>query len=201
MRDANSWGAPGGPVSPLSISSCSLPSLPASPRGDLTPIAAQEAPDSLCCVCLEALRPPGGGANAATPFPTCARHHMHVSCLAQFRVQATGPSELLCPLCRHSRCWKGRGSRSLARQSVLRVGSCRSSGCRAPQRRTSGPTTVAASTSLCTGQRPMARPCAATPRSSPLSLGLVGPSPGPTLGRGSRLLLRHAGARSHGTRS
>ena len=35
-------------------------------------------------------------------------------------------------------------------------------------RRTSVTTTVAASTSLCTGQRPMARPCAATLRSSPL---------------------------------
>ena len=73
-------------------------------RGDDTPIAAPEASQGQCCVCLEALRPPGCGEHAAVPFPTCARHRMHVGCLAQFRVQASGPSELLCPLCRHSRC-------------------------------------------------------------------------------------------------
>ena len=94
----------GGRASPLSVSSRSVPSPPASPRGDLTPIAAPEASQGQCCVCLEALRPPGCGANAAAPFPTCARHRMHVGCLAQFRVQASGPSELLCLLCRHSRC-------------------------------------------------------------------------------------------------
>ena len=44
--------------------------------------------------------------------------------------------------------WKGRGSRLLARRSARKVGSCRSSGCRAQQRRRSTPTTVAASTSL-----------------------------------------------------
>ena len=35
---------------------------------------------------------------------TCNAHHMHLACLAQFRAQASSPSELLCPLCRHSRC-------------------------------------------------------------------------------------------------
>ena len=45
------------------------------PVMEISPIAhAQEEPEILCCVCLEALR---------------ARHHMHVGCLAQFRFRAS----------------------------------------------------------------------------------------------------------------
>ena len=29
---------------------------------------------------------------------------MHLDCLTQYRAQATGPEDLLCPLCRHGRC-------------------------------------------------------------------------------------------------
>ena len=68
------------------------------------PHAPIEEPGGLCCVCLEALHLYGSGEHAAAPFPTCTRHYLHVGCLAQFRVQASTASELLCPLCRHSRC-------------------------------------------------------------------------------------------------
>ena len=67
------------------------------------PHAPIEEPGGLCCVCLE-LHLHGSGEHAAAPFPTCTRHYLHVGCLAQFRVQASTASELLCPLCRHSRC-------------------------------------------------------------------------------------------------
>ena len=82
---------------------------------------------------------------------------------------------------------KGRRFRLLARRSARKVGSCRSSGCRAQQRRRFTPTTVAASTSLSTEQRAAAKPCAATQPSSPPLLALAAPSPVPTRGRESRL--------------
>ena len=37
-------------------------------------------------------------------WSACRRHRMHLGCLAQYRAQAHGPHDLLCPLCRHSRC-------------------------------------------------------------------------------------------------
>ena len=94
------------------------------------------------------------GAAFACPCPsrTCAveRQADMVVGARSMRMETTtspAPARVCCLDADSS--WRGRGSRSLARQSVLRVGSCRSSGGRAPQRRTSVPTTVAASTSLC----------------------------------------------------
>ena len=78
-----------------------------------------EASQGQCCVCLEALRPPGCGAHAAAPFPTCARHRMHVGCLAQFRVQASGPCELAIALSRLTALRKPTGGvRGIATQGT-----------------------------------------------------------------------------------
>ena len=87
--------------------------------GDVTPIAPADA-EGVCPVCFDNLHPTATGGDTCVPFPTCAVHHMHLACLAQFRAQASGPSELLCPLCRHSLCpacspggWTGREDAAL----------------------------------------------------------------------------------------
>ena len=87
------------PASPYVVDS------PTTAPGDVTPLAPALG-DGVCCVCLEDLHSSGElePAGVPVPFPTCAAHHMHLGCLAQFRSQAAGASELLCPLCRHSRC-------------------------------------------------------------------------------------------------
>ena len=86
------------PASPYVVNS------PTTAPGDVTPLAPAHG-DGVCCVCLEDLHSSGEPepAGVPVPFPTCAAHHMHLGCLAQFRSQAAGASELLCPLCRHSR--------------------------------------------------------------------------------------------------
>ena len=81
---------------------------------------APSGDDAACPVCLDNFDPTAAGGGARVPFPTCGAHHMHLACLAQFRAQATGHSELLCPLCRHSLCpacnpegWTGREDEAL----------------------------------------------------------------------------------------
>ena len=109
-RPASRSPAPGSPLT--------VPSLSTAP-GDVTPIAPGDA-EGVCPVCLDNLHPTATGGDTCVPFPTCAVHHMHLACLAQFRAQASGPSELLCPLCRHSLCpacspggWTGREDAAL----------------------------------------------------------------------------------------
>ena len=91
------------PPSPLSVSSVSPPA-PACEGGDRAPPNPASADDECCCVCLERLQPAALANQLPVPFPTCRRHRMHLRCLAQSRAQANGPHDLLCPLCRHSRC-------------------------------------------------------------------------------------------------
>ena len=91
------------PRSPLSVSSTSTPPQ-APPAGEATPPAPASGDAEHCCVCLERLLPAAHGAQLRVPFPACSRHSMHLECLAQYRAQANGPPDLLCPLCRHSRC-------------------------------------------------------------------------------------------------
>ena len=91
------------PPSPLPVSSVSPPAPPRE-GGDRTPPNPASADDECCCVCLERLQPAALADQLPVPFPTCRRHRMHLGCLAQYRAQANGPHDLLCPLCRHSRC-------------------------------------------------------------------------------------------------
>ncbi|CAE7232333.1 unnamed protein product [Symbiodinium natans] len=79
------------------------PSRTRGAMGEATPPAPVHT-DRLCCVCLDELDPSGLRERACVPFPTCAAHHLHLGCLAQFRAQASGPVDLLCPLCRHGQC-------------------------------------------------------------------------------------------------
>ena len=91
------------PRSPLSVSCTSTPPQ-APPADEATPPAPASGDAEHCCVCLERLLPAAHGAQLRVPFPACSRHSMHLECLAQYRAQANGPPDLLCPLCRHSRC-------------------------------------------------------------------------------------------------
>ena len=72
--------------------------------GEATPPAPARGDAEHCCVCLERLLPAAQGAQPRVRFLACSRHSMHLECLAQYRAQANGPPDLLCPLCRHSRC-------------------------------------------------------------------------------------------------
>ena len=126
------------PRSPLSVSSASTNEPPA---GETTPIAPPTPAEECCCVCLERLSPAAQGAQLAVPFPACSRHSMHLECLAQYRAQASGPADLLCPLCRHGQCpdcvpggWSGE-------QDALLRALCRRHGLAIPER-LSGESTV-----------------------------------------------------------
>ena len=124
-RSATPERAVHAPRSPLSVSSASSHA----PRaGEATPIAHPTADGESCCVCLGRLSPAAQGANLAVPFPACSRHFMHLECLAQYRAQASGPQDLLCPLCRHGHCpeciaggWSGAHD-ALLRSLCLRHG-------------------------------------------------------------------------------
>ena len=70
------------------------------PAGDATPPGGADA----CCVCLEELALGARGGRRAVPLPVCTRHSKHLGCLAQWRVQASEPRSLLCPLCRDVPC-------------------------------------------------------------------------------------------------
>ena len=85
--------------SPMPHSALTVPSTPPA-LGDVTPLALS-GDEAVCPVCLDNFDPTAAGGDARVPFPTCGVHHLHLACLAQFRAQASGPSELLCPLCRH----------------------------------------------------------------------------------------------------
>ena len=70
------------------------------PAGDATPPGGADT----CCVWLEELALGARGGRRAVPLPVCTRHSMHLACLAQWRVQASEPRSLLCPLCRDVPC-------------------------------------------------------------------------------------------------
>eukprot|EP00439_Symbiodinium_sp_Y106_P087157 s46_g40.t3 len=91
------------PRSPLSVSPASSPAHPCQ-NGDRTPPNPASAETECCCVCLERLLAAAPADQLPVPFPTCRRHRMHLGCLVRYRAQAAGPSDLLCPLCRHGRC-------------------------------------------------------------------------------------------------
>ncbi|CAE7448365.1 unnamed protein product [Symbiodinium natans] len=125
---------------PSPVLSVASRSPPPSSSGSATPRAPEAELDS-CCVCLEALQPSVSGERAPRPFPTCARHQLHLGCLAQFRAQASRPADLLCPLCRHSRCPACEPEGWTARHDAALRDECARQGVQMPARR-SGEETV-----------------------------------------------------------
>ena len=62
-----------------------------------TPPALPEA--DLCAICLDPIDPTTTGEASAVLHPTCARHRLHLACLAQQRAQADAPEGMHCPVC------------------------------------------------------------------------------------------------------
>ncbi|CAE7822655.1 unnamed protein product [Symbiodinium sp. CCMP2592] len=60
-----------------------------------TPPAVPEA--DLCAICLDPIDPTTTGEASAVLHPTCARHRLHLACLAQQRAQAD--ADMHCPVC------------------------------------------------------------------------------------------------------
>ena len=127
--------------SPTPHSPLTVPSTPPA-LGDVTPLALSDD-EAVCPVCFDSFDPTAAGGDARVPFPTCGVHHMHLACLAQFRAQASGPSELLCPLCRHSRCPACSPDGWTAREDVALREMCQRRGVPIPSR-ISGESTVRA---------------------------------------------------------
>ncbi|CAE7612884.1 unnamed protein product [Symbiodinium sp. CCMP2592] len=62
-----------------------------------TPPAFPEA--DLCAICLDPIDPTTTGEASAVLHPTCARHRLHLACLAQQRAQPDAPADMHCPVC------------------------------------------------------------------------------------------------------
>ena len=64
---------------------------------DTPPALPVEA--DLCAICLEPMHPSATGEASAVLHPTCARHRLHLACLAQQRAQSDTPDDMRCPVC------------------------------------------------------------------------------------------------------
>ena len=64
---------------------------------DTPPALPVEA--DLCAICLDPMHPSATGEASAVLHPTCARHRLHLACLAQQRAQSDTPDDMRCPVC------------------------------------------------------------------------------------------------------
>ena len=91
-------GNAGGAASVVTVLDDTPPNTPQESDLSLNTPPALPAAD-LCAICLDPMDLTATGEASAVLHPTCARHRLHLACLAQQRAQSDTPDDMRCPVC------------------------------------------------------------------------------------------------------